>query len=548
MDNVSNKFHTIAIILILVFCFAITPVTLQNDTYYTIKIGEYVMENGITGLDPFSWHEGLTYTFPHWAYDVLIYKIYDIGGFNLIYFSTVFFSCLLGICIYTVNVKLNKNKLISFLITLGAMYLLTDYIAARAQLVTFILFILEIYSIEKFLQTKKKRYAICLVVGSIAIANLHVAVWPFYFVLFLPYIGEYIIYYLGNIPKYWLSKKKKLLQKKIENVQISIDKKENLQESLKQIEEKIRQYEVKRGKNQEKSYKIIVQKNPTVLWLIGILLICILAGFLTPLGTTPYTYLIKTMQGNTTQNINEHLPLTLFNNLQFMAVIVIFLTILMFTDTKIQLKDLFFLGGLLFLAFMSRRQTSMFILIGSIILVRLIEAFLNKYDRGLCPKLEKKMTTLWGKIITSAVVVFISLQIIKPKLDDTIVSDTSYPVEASEYILENLNLEDMKLYNEYNYGSYLLFKGIPVFIDSRADLYAPEFNEGVDIFSDFLNISNIGTYYEDKFEEYEITHVIIYKNAKLNMFLSRDENYLQLYSDNSFCIYERLTNKGKDLL
>ena len=34
------RFHTMAVILIIIFCAAITPVTLQNDTYYTIKIGE----------------------------------------------------------------------------------------------------------------------------------------------------------------------------------------------------------------------------------------------------------------------------------------------------------------------------------------------------------------------------------------------------------------------------------------------------------------------------------------------------------------------------
>ena len=63
----------------------------------------------------------------------------------------------------------------------------------------------------------------------------------------------------------------------------------------------------------------------------------------------------------------------------------------------------------------------------------------------------------------------------------------------------------MKLFNDYNYGSYLLFKGIPVFIDSRADLYSPEFNKGKDIFSDYLNISGLSNWYEDKFEEYGVT-------------------------------------------
>ena len=73
-----------------------------------------------------------------------------------------------------------------------------SYVAARAQLVTFILFIIAIYFIEKFLESKKKRYAVGLIIIPTLIANLHVAVWPFYFVLFLPYIGEYIISLLGN--------------------------------------------------------------------------------------------------------------------------------------------------------------------------------------------------------------------------------------------------------------------------------------------------------------------------------------------------------------
>ena len=90
----------------------------------------------------------------------------------------------------------------------------------------------------------------------------------------------------------------------------------------------------------------------------------------------------------------------------------------------------------------------------------------------------------------------------------------------------------------------MLFKGIPVFIDSRADLYTPEFNkteekEGRDIFSDYINISSINLYYEDKFEEYDITHVVVLKRSKLNMFLSRNKDYKELYKDDRFVIYER---------
>ena len=139
------KFNIMAIILIAIFCIALTPVTLQNDTFYTIKIGEHIVKDGIDMQDPFSWHENLAYTYPHWAYDVITYFIYNSFGMTGIYVTTCILSAILGISIYLVNTKLAKNQILSFLITIGVMYLIRGYIAARAQLVTFILFILTIF-------------------------------------------------------------------------------------------------------------------------------------------------------------------------------------------------------------------------------------------------------------------------------------------------------------------------------------------------------------------------------------------------------------------
>ena len=107
IKNKDLAFNILAIVLIAIFCLAISPVTLQNDTYYTIKIGEYIAQNGISvlanGIDPFSWHEGLPYTFPHWLYDLGIFEIYNIGGFVVIYISTIILYCILGIAFYFVN-------------------------------------------------------------------------------------------------------------------------------------------------------------------------------------------------------------------------------------------------------------------------------------------------------------------------------------------------------------------------------------------------------------------------------------------------------------
>ena len=543
---INVNFTIVAIILIAILCICITPVTFQNDTYYTIKIGELIKNSGIDMMDHFSWHEDLSYTYPHWLYDLCTYLIYSMSGFRGIYITTCILSVILGISIFIVNSKLTKNKSISFIVTLGALYMLQDYVTARAQLVTFILFIWELFCIEKFIENRKIGYGISLIIISVLIANLHVATWPFFFVLFLPYIVEYFIAVLSDIIIYKkikvfiLKNKIKIANKKSENREIL----EKLQLKLEEIETTVSKIKIKREEENRNPYKIVINRNKNVKFLIIIMIICAFTGLLTPIGDTPYTYLYKTMQGNTTQNISEHLPLTLANSTDTMCMLIIFLAILIFTKAKIKLSDLFMISGLCYLMLSTRRQVSMFALICSVILTRLIVDLIKRYTKNGMEEAENAARNIGVVLSLTLLMGLLSYNTIKPKLDDDYVDTNSYPVAACDYILENIDLENARFYNEYNYGSYMLFRGIPVFIDSRADLYAPEFsgNEDEDIFTDFINTSSISKFYEDTFEKYDITHVIISKKSKTNMIITKtkDENYKELYSDDNFVIYERL--------
>jgi len=560
--SMDMKFHILAIVLIAILCFALTPRTLQNDTYYTVAIGELITENGIDLKDHFSWHYNLPYTYPHWLYDLCMYFVYAIGGFEGIYISTVILSIILGLSIYFTASKRTKNQVVSLFITLGGMYLMKDFITARAQLVTFILLLFVVFCIEQFLDTKKKRYGIALVILSYLIANLHCAVWPFMFILYLPYIAEYFLWVIIDadliikIKKLVTKIRIKLLEKKKNKKEKHLEKLEALNLRFSKYDEEREKAIQRREKRREKPYRIQIHKNKAVLWLLLIVVFCVVVGALTPIKDAPFTYLVKTMQGNTTDSISEHLPLTLANNKGMILIVAIFLTMFIFTDTKLRLSDLFMLGGLMVLTFMSRRQMSMLVVFGIPILVRLVDYLLQKYDAKGTEQMKGFLLTVIGKVLSAAFIIVVAVALYKPKHDTKIVDDHTYPVEASEYILNNLDTTTMRLYNEYNYGSYLLYKGIPVFIDSRADLYAPEFNgtknketgkyEGLNIFSDYINISNIATDYEEKFEQYGITHAITYKNAKLKMLLEDNENYTQIYGDDRFVIFEKKTDASID--
>ena len=543
-------FNIIVIVCIMILAFGIAPKTLQNDTFYTISCGEYIFEHGIFGLteDPFSWHD-LSYTFPHWLYDLIIYLIYLVFGSAWgtgIYMSTILLTGILGISIYLLSLQLsNKNRVVSFIISLIAIYLAKPYIAARAQLVTFILFVWEIYFIEKLLETNKKRYIIPLLLIPLLITELHCAVYIMYFIFALPYLVEYlfVLFVDFDIDEKIFGEVFRVLSKLTRNEEKKAKYESFIEKSRKNIESR----KIKREKKRKNPYKVIAKKNPAVLTLVVVVIIAAFIGLLNPMGTGAYTYTFKIYEGNTTSSINEHLPLTLADNINIAIVLSIILAILVLIDIKVRLSDLFMIAGTVILMFTARRQVSLFIIMCMPILAGLIAKFFEKYDKKLCNILLKFATSVGGTIIVIGLVGCIAYDEGSEKRGIHYISETSYPVAATEWLLNymvenNIPVEELHIYNEYNYGSYLLFKGIPVFIDSRCDLYTPEFNgdENKDIFSDALSVTGANNNYQDIFEKYDVRHVMIYNSTNLNIMLKNDSDYELLYDDGDFCIYKYL--------
>ena len=558
-------FEILAIICLILLAIAITPKVFQNDTFYTIKIGQSIRQNGIDYKDHYSWHKDLKYLYPHWMYDVITSYIYDYcGGFQGLYIATIALAVFLGIALYYTNKKITKNQVIAILISMFQLYFMGNYTAARAQSITFPLFVLTILLIEKLLETGKIRYMVGLVIIPILIANLHSAVFPFYFILFLPYLGEDIVKNFIATPririihKQILEKQKQIYLDKIKKFEESDVRIEEYKEKIKECDSKITAENLKIEKYLSKTKdldncKLRIATSENIKKLYIVFIICLFTGLLTPLKDMPYTYTYRIMKGNTTQAVSEHQPMILINEKKILISYGILLAILIFTKTKIRLRDLFFLSGLFILSIMTRRQESMLILFGGIVFARILTEFIQRKNPKLLLEVQEYLTTIFGEIGILIIVLLMSTKMINPKFTQPYIDETSYPVEASHWIKEKLDYKNIKLFNDYNYGSYLLFEDIPVFIDSRCDLYTPEFNGtynknskkfvGKDIFSDFLNVSQIATWYDNVFKEYGATHVITGSSSKLNMLISKDPLYNKIYSDKNFVLYERVINE-----
>ncbi len=475
---------SIYILFIILFVFLIISKKCQNDLFFDLKTGESILKHGIDFKDHFSFIPNLTYLYHHYLYDLIIYFIFKFFSYGGVFLFFFLIFILLGISIFYVNLKIGKSKIYALFITLVTSLIMGTFMTNRVQSVTFLLFYLEFYFLNCLYETGKKKYAIYLIILSIIIANIHMPLWIFTIVLTLPFIAEYL-----------LSKVKSL--KPFLNNRIVINKVKN-----------------------EK------------LWLITIALL-IFCGLLTPLKFSPYTFFIKALKSNSDFLFISEMMKTVFIDYQYFLFLfcLTFLLIIML-KVKIKIRDLcLFLGLFLFATLANRNIAYAYLFYPTLIYKILRENFdLTKVFSYLKKYEINNLGYLFMVIILIGVFLkcFIDFDIVN--FNYKIKED--YPVESVKYIKENLDYKNIKLFNEFNFGSYLLYNDIPVFIDSRAEVYIKNFNGGYDIVNDYLQTEDYDKY-QEIFEKYNFDYALIFNGGKLYNYLIKDSNYKPIYYESN---------------
>lgn len=540
MKNFSKKEFIFYSLIILIFIIGIVPRQFQNDTFFNISIGKYILENGIDMQEHWAFSQNLTYTFSHWAFDIISYLIYNTFNFSGIYILTILISACTYISLFWCLSKKSKKPVISLLLVLLFSYFLRDSLTARSQIISFICFIIEIYCIEQFIETNKKNYAIILLLLSIIIANFHAATWPLFLILFMPYIGAAFFNFISpkNIFKKFIERDEKKLKILPQN-----SKKYNYYKKDLEIYRTI----LKKEKNKE-NFKIVKKdfynmKNLTIL--LGIVL---LSGLVTPIHGTPYTYIMKSMFGysnfgelKSIAYIAEMQPIVPIQHVSLLLFAVIFITFLSFFPTKIKLEHLFLIIGLFYMTLSSVRYVYLLIPLACYVLCDLISQCSDNYIKKEMTILEKLLIHPISIFICISIILLFTIYNLSWKKDINLVNEKLYPTLATKYIKENLDYKNIRIYNSYNFGSYLMLNEIPVFIDSRLDVYCSEFND-TDIFYDYVKATSGEIYYEDIFTKYNFTHILLYDDEIMNVYIKHDDNYKLLYEDENFSLYERNKN------
>ena len=419
-----------------------------------------------------------------------MYVLYNSFGFRGIYILILIMASLIAIVFFNILLKNNNGLVFSFIVSITVMYLSKTLFAARNQIFSFLLFMIEIYCLNGLVKIGAKRYFWYLLVDAFLLVTFHDTVYPLFFVMIMPYLAEVI-----------LSKIFKL----------------------------------------ENSYKLEYSNLKNRKYLVILTILALIIGLFTPMFGTAYTNLVNCMNGMSTDFINELQTVNIFEyySLTFYAFATI--AILCFTKTKVKVKDILFVFGFLIFSFIAARNIFFMYLIGTIFFVNIINSFLNTYiEEDVLKKLDNSKLLI---IIISCFILILSIKNFSIEFTKEYVHDYTYPIEATEWILENVDYENMRIWNSFNWGSYLELNGIKVFIDSRSGMYTEQENKNCTVLSDWYSVYKGAEKYEKIFEKYNITHVLVENKEIVNKYLSDDENYEMLYQDNSFTFYERKNAK-----
>lgn len=536
MKKLSPKIFIFFSIIIAIFVIGIVPKEFQNDTFFNISIGKYILENGIDMQEHWAFTPNLSYTFSHWAFDVAIYLVYNAFNFTGIYIFTIIVSILTYIALFYCLSKRSGKPVISLLLILFFSYFIRDCLAARSQIISFICFIIEIYCIEQFIDTNKKKYGIILLFLSVIIANFHAATWPLFLVLFMPYLAAAFFNYFNS--KFLYRKLIKRDKNKLKNLSNNSPKYAYYKEDLDIYTRLLKNAESKINP------KIVSNKSYRATSLIILMIIIAFSGLVTPIHDTPYSYILDSMFGysnfgneKSIAYVEEMKPIVLSRHIELACFILFFIVLLAIPITKIKLEHIFLLSGLLIMTISSVRYLYLFIMLGTYVLCDLLSQCSDKYLQREMPFLEKIIVHPISILICVVIVSTFTIQNLKKYKNVEFIEKYLYPIEAVNYIKENLDYKNMRIFNSYNFGSYLMFNDIPVFIDSRLDVYCSEFND-TDIFFDYVKVFSGDIHYNDIFKKYNFTHILLYNSETINTYIKNDSNYNLIYVDEYFSLYE----------
>ena len=462
-----------------------------NDFWWHLKTGEWIITNGkIPHMDVFSWYgtaNNYIWYAHEWLSDVIYYLIYNTIGRIGITFISILLIGFHHLFLMKITEKYwAKYTNISFLWFFYHATILLLVLQCRPYIFSFIFLDIELYLLTRFLEEDNFKGIFFVPLLGMLWSNMHGGSSNLSYIIFGIFL---LIGALDNFDFY-----------KLEHRKLSKEK----------------------------------------LKILGItFVLTILSLFLNPYGIEmliyPYRYML--VSNFDRQVIGEWAPIDLKTDVGLIMIVMFaaLLIILIITEKKIKAIDFVLFGAFTYLLFQSIRFGYFFFIVASYIIFRYMPEKVNDFIKESIIKY-----ACIGASILILIAGTLFLSISDFKYVKTTLSD-----EFVEVIKESGN---ERLFNAYELGEELIFNDIPVFIDSRADVYSLNGDVLIHAYALYkLNPTYIEEIRHEFFgvdyffdEVYGFDSAVVPAYIPISTYLDKREDFVKVYEENNIIYWERI--------
>lgn len=464
-------------IILMTFLFSLNKLY-DTDFFWHIKVGEWIINNKIIPTtDIFSWFSNdnpMIWYAHEWLGEVIFYLVFKVSGYiGLILLPAIFMTFIVSF-IYKTNKKYFDRNIILFTLWMGLfLYEMQVFTVVRPQIFSYLFLAITMYILSKYKETDTKLIWILPII-SILWINIHGGSTPILYVLIL-------ITIIGNLFEFNFQRIKgtKLSKKKIKN--------------------------------------------------LGIVLIAsILASCINQMGYKILEYPFKLTNNDILMNsISEWYPpdIKTFGGLIIFVILGIVILSFLVIKTEIEVYDLLILIAFTYLSLQSIRFISLFLIVITPILFKYIPEIKINID-NIFKRFKVKFILILLALFIAVDSGFILFSYYKNPIGYNMYN---YPSDNAIQYIKNENPK--RLLNHYNWGGYLIYNDIKVFMDGRSDMYV-NYN-----YEDYLKIVSVKPKAKALLNYYNFDMIILPKETALNEYLKIDKDYNLTFEDDSCNIY-----------
>lgn len=477
-ENLNKRDRRLLFFIMFVPCLLIRRV-LDNDTWFLLNSGRYVMEHGIPYMEPFSIHENLKFVMQQWLTDVAFWNLYNkFGEQGLFMLVTICYATIILLMFKLTMSISDRNFMVSFSVTMISSILIFTYMVTRPTIITLILVLLELNALESYVKSKNYKYLFILPILSLFMINMHAALWPILFILILPYIvGAFQFKFVSFV---------------------------------------------------RDEYNI----NHLLLSVIAMIIV----AFINPYGIDAMTYLINSSGYPYMKKILELQPPyinSIPGALIYFYIFSIVLIYIFYRTGKFKIRYLLLTLGTTYMVLISIRNITYFAICSSFPIAYYLKDIGINQNNAINNKFIK-LRLLLITLITAALVIGIYFG----NINNSTYKNYSDLNSAVDYLLKSDDTSNIKLFTGFNDGSLVQFRGIRTYIDPRAEVYFIKQNGKDDIFNEYFDLITGKIYYKDIINKYKFTHMLITKGELLDTYLNRDTDYEIIYENEEYNVYK----------